>query len=77
MDIEKLLLWIAIILFPVLANAGEAYSPIQGEYRVAGPLAFGDIEEGSSHFYLHLTGNSAKSLFQSMDVKAIDDECLG
>ena len=65
------------LLFPVLANAGETYVPFKGEYRVAGPLAFGDIEEGTTHFYLHLTGDSAKALFQSIDVKAIDDECAG
>ena len=77
MNSQKIVLWIALMLFPMLANAGETYTPFNGECRVAGPLAFGDIEEGTSHFYLHLTGDSAESLFQSMDVKVIDDECAG
>ena len=53
---QKTVLWFVLMLFPVLANAGETYTPFNGEYRLAGPLTFGDIEEGASHFYLHLTG---------------------
>jgi hypothetical protein len=44
---------------------------------LAGPLVFSDIEEGTSHIYMHLTGDSVKALFQNMDIKAINDECTG
>ena len=40
---------------------------------MAGPLAFGDIEQGSSNFYLHLTEGPAKALYL-IEIKAINKD---
>jgi hypothetical protein len=61
--------------FDVPVEAGEDYLPIQGKYRMAGRLAFGDIEAGNSHVYIQLTSNTAKALYEGMKVPAEKDEC--
>jgi hypothetical protein len=61
--------------FAVPSEAGESYLPMQGKYRMAGRLAFSDIEEGDSHIYFQLSGKAAKTLYESMKVPAQKNEC--
>ena len=60
----------------VSSEAGENYLPMQGKYRMAGRLAFGDIDEGDSHIYFQLTGKAAKALYDSMKTPARKNECV-
>ena len=59
----------------VSLEAEESYLPMQGKYRMAGRLAFGDIDEGDSHIYFQLTGKTAKALYDSMKTPAQKNEC--
>jgi len=61
--------------FEVPAAAGENYLPMQGKYRMAGRLAFGDIDEGENHIYIQLTGKTAQALYESMKTPAQKNEC--
>ena len=61
--------------FEVPAEAGENYLPMQGKYRMAGRLAFGDIDEGDSHIYIQVTGKTAQALYESMKTPAQKNEC--
>lgn len=58
------------------SQAGENYLPVEGKYRMAGRLAFGDIEKGDSHIYFQLTGKTAKTLYNSMKTPAQKNECV-
>ena len=56
----------------------KAEIPLEGEYRLAGPLEYqGNTKPGKSHLYITLTNDSAKKLFDSFEGEAVMNECTG
>ncbi len=60
-----------------LADSGDPGRPLTGAFRLAGPLQFGDIENGNSHFYFYLDGDVARSMYDSLTSEPVDNECGG
>ena len=65
-----------VIAVATTVNAGE-YRPLQGSFMVGGATLIDPPadEPSNTHYYLFLTGDSAKSLYEAMNVTAIHDEC--
>jgi hypothetical protein len=64
----------------VLALGARAASPVklEGEYQISGPLDHsGSTTHGSSHLYVSLTGEAARTLYTSLGGDPIDDACTG
>jgi hypothetical protein len=60
-----------------MADTGDTRKPLTGTFRVAGPLQFGDIEDGNSHLYFYLDGEVAKSMYDSLTLESVENECGG
>jgi hypothetical protein len=74
----KALMIVALLLLPMSAQAQDAMhpKPLTGDYYV-GPVI--DAEEGApnDHYYVTLTGDSAKTMYESMKSETTKDECVG
>ena len=57
------------------ADSSEPRIPLTGAFRLAGPIRFGDIDDGSSHFYFYLSGDVAKLMYDSLKAKPVENEC--
>lgn len=70
-------LYVAVVFF-LLVGGVNADTPLEGEYRLAGPLTYqGATQPGKSHLYITLTKDAAKKLFNSLDGQPVMDECTG
>lgn len=70
----KSYLFVLLLLFSIPSIANE-YLPINGKYRLAGKIAFGDIEPGNSHLYIKITGESAKKLYAAINAREDKEGC--
>ena len=67
-----------ILSFSIVIGNVNADMPLEGEYRLAGPLEYqGNTKPGKSHLYITMTNDSAKKLFNSFEGAAVMDECTG
>ena len=71
------LLMAAMPCVGLLADSGETTMPLTGAFRLAGPLQFGDIGDGDSHFYFYLNDDVAKSMYDSLTAEPTENECNG
>lgn len=58
-----------------LADAVDSTAPLTGTFRLAGPLRFGDIEDGMSHFYFYLDGVAARTMYDALASEPSENEC--
>ena len=77
-----ILVWIMLVVGMVitLGSLTKALEPerLQGEYQLAGALDHkGSPGEGSSHLYLSLTSEAAKTLYASLAEDSHEDACTG
>ena len=79
MTLNRVLFSILVLLILYSSSKAElTYSPIKGEIAIYGKYMV-DLppnEPKDSHIYLHLEGDSAKTLWNSIKVKPEYDECL-
>ena len=67
-----------ILSLSILIGSVYADTPLEGEYRLAGPLEYqGNTKAGKSHLYITLTNESAKKLFDAFEGEAVMNECTG
>ena len=59
------------------ADVDDSRTTLTGTFRLAGPLQFGDIEDGNSHFYFYLDGEVARSMYDSLNSDPVENECGG
>jgi hypothetical protein len=65
-----------LVLVSSLAVAA-AYNQLTGTYRIGGKTFYDppENEPQNTHLYIQLTGDSAKDLYQTMQVKSKSDVC--
>jgi hypothetical protein len=61
----------------ISVHADDPRRPLTGTFRLAGALQFGDIEDGTSHFYFYLDGEIARSMYDSLTSEPVENECGG
>jgi hypothetical protein len=74
----KALATAALLLLPMTAQAQDAMhpKPLTGDYYV-GPVIDGEDGAPSDHYYITLTGDSAKAMYDAMKTETTKDECVG
>jgi hypothetical protein len=65
---------ILFFIFSTFVVANE-YKPLSADYMIAGKIAFGDLEEGTTHLYIRVNNKAAIELYDSLDVEERIDEC--
>ena len=74
----SLIVVVAIAMLSATVYGDSLTKPINGSYYIAGRTVLDPApnEAQDTHFRVYLTGTSAKSLYQTMKVKAKPDACL-
>jgi len=74
---HKTLLLLLLLVVAGAALAGE--QALSGTWEIGGKTLVDPPpgEDQRSHFRVHLTGDAAKALYDTMKVVAVEDECLG
>ncbi len=71
----KLICVLTSLLLSVKALSAEN---LMGEFQFGGPIeSNGSISIGNSHIHFVIVGESAKKIFESLDVKAYESQCIG
>ena len=66
------------VLITALSVSAHASVTLEGDYQLAGPLTHqGATTPGKSHLYINITGDAAKTLYDSLAVKSLLDQCTG
>ena len=64
-------------LWPATALADVTPQSIEGEFMLYGPPGQEPVMAGAnSHYYMHLTGASAQTLYAAMHVESRHEDCL-
>lgn len=68
----------ALCILSAWATAGE-YKPLKGSYSIGGKTFYDPPAEETkkTHVYFALEGKTARDVYESMDTKAVRDECAG
>ena len=68
---------VVLILVSSLAMAAVAYNQLTGTYRIGGKIFYDPPknEPQDTHLYIQLTGDAAKDLYQTMQIKPKPDAC--
>ena len=74
----RYILTIILLSFPIIATSSD-WKDISGIYAVTAESLIdpGEDDPSNSHYRIQLKGDSAKALFQAMNVEPRIDECTG